>query len=123
MNEFNNHLKGESFKAEGYKIESAEWKKTAQGRFLMLKYKRNWNGETYRGYARKTIKNGYTILLDYKVFGRAIRPDFDFGVLRQLSFVNISFERDVTEKLWSEKEKLAYAATPLFLLRAEKPVD
>ena len=68
-----NHLNGESFKAEGYKIESAEWKKTAQGRFLMLKYKRSWNGETYRGYARKTIKNGYTILLDYKVFGRGLK--------------------------------------------------
>ena len=58
---------------------------------------------------------------NYKVFGKAIRPDFDYGVLKQLPFVNISFERDVTEKLWSEKEKLAYAATPLFMLRAEKP--
>ena len=58
---------------------------------------------------------------NYKVFGKATRPDFDYGVLKQLPFVNISFERDVTEKLWSEKEKLAYAATPLFLLRAEKP--
>ena len=58
---------------------------------------------------------------NYRVFGTATRPDFDYGVLRQLPFVNISFERDVTEKLWSEKEKLAYAATPLFMLRAEKP--
>ena len=59
---------------------------------------------------------------DFRVFGRAIRPDFDYGVLKQLPFVNISFDRDVTEKLWSEKEKLAYGATPLFMLRAEKPM-
>ena len=58
---------------------------------------------------------------NYKIFGMATRPDFDYGILKQLPFVNISFDRDVTEKLWSEKEKLAYAATPLFMLRAEKP--
>ncbi len=57
---------------------------------------------------------------NYAVFGNALRPDFDCGVLRQLPFVNVSFLRDVTEKLWSEKEKLMYAATPLFMLRAEK---
>ena len=86
--------------------------------------------ETLAKYGRGYTHDGSYEYIDsvlepdnYKVFGRAIRPDFDFGVLRQLPFVNISFERDVTEKLWSEKEKLAYAATPLFLLRAEKPVD
>ena len=57
---------------------------------------------------------------NYAVFGSAIRPDYDVGVLRQLPFANISFERDVTEKLWSEKEKLMYGATPLYMLRAEK---
>lgn len=57
---------------------------------------------------------------NYRVFGRAQRPDFDIGVLRQLPCRNISFERDVTEELWSEREKFFYAATPLFMLRAEK---
>lgn len=60
---------------------------------------------------------------NYKVFGKALRPDFDYGVLKQLPFTDISFERDVTEKLWSEKEKLAYGATPLFMLRAVKPAE
>ncbi len=58
---------------------------------------------------------------DFKVFGNAQRPDFDCGVLKQLPFINISFDRDVTDLLWSEKEKLAYGATPLYMLRAEKP--
>ena len=56
----------------------------------------------------------------YRVFGYAQRPDFDMGVLAQLPFKNVSFERNVTEELWSEKEKLAYSATPLFMIRAEK---
>lgn len=50
----------------------------------------------------------------HKPFEVNLNPDVAHAIL--------SFERDVTEKLWSEKEKLAYAATPLFLLRAEKPV-
>ena len=66
----NEHLKGSGFKALGYTYQSAEWKKTKQGRFLMLKYKRTVGGDTYRGYARRTIKMGYTITLDYQVFGR-----------------------------------------------------
>ena len=57
----------------------------------------------------------------FAVFGSAVRPDYDFGVLRQLPFTNLSFVRDVTEKLWSEKEKDMYGATPLYMLRAEKP--
>ncbi len=57
---------------------------------------------------------------NYRVFGQAQRPDFDTGVLRQLPCKNISFVRDVTEELWSEREKAFYAATPLFMLRAEK---
>ena len=64
------HLSGTSWINEGYKITSAEWKKTAQGRFLMIQYKRTVGDTTYRGYMRKTIKNGYTITLDYQVHGR-----------------------------------------------------
>ena len=57
---------------------------------------------------------------NYRVFGKAQRPDFDMGVLKQLPCTNVSFERDVTKELWSEREKLFYAATPLYMLRAEK---
>ena len=57
---------------------------------------------------------------NFKVFGKCIRPDFDVGVLTQLPCRDISFDRDVTEKLWSEKEKRLYGATPLYMLRAVK---
>jgi len=68
------HLKGEEFKAQGYTYQSAEWKKNSDyGRFLILKYKREIGGETMRGYARRTIRNGYTITLDYQVYGRGLK--------------------------------------------------
>ncbi|MBP5281448.1 MAG: methyltransferase domain-containing protein [Lachnospiraceae bacterium] len=57
---------------------------------------------------------------EFRVFGSAIRPDFDIGVLMQLPFEEISFERDITGELWSEKEKLMYGATPLYMLKAIK---
>ena len=57
---------------------------------------------------------------NYKVFGKSLRPDFDAGVLSQLPCTDISFERDVTEELWSEREKAFYGATPLYMLRAVK---
>lgn len=68
------HLKGKEYKAQGYTYQSAEWKKYSEiGRFLMLKYKRSIDGETIRGYARRTIRNGYTITLDYQVYGRNLK--------------------------------------------------
>ena len=57
---------------------------------------------------------------NYRIFGKAQRPDFDIGVLTQLPCKDISFERDITENLWSEREKFFYAATPLYMLRAVK---
>ena len=67
------HLSGQTYKQQGYTVDSAAWKKTGQGRFLMLKYKRKTADGLYRGFARKTIKNGYTITIDYKVYGRTLK--------------------------------------------------
>lgn len=70
------HLK--NTRGDGWTYQSAEWKKTEQyGRFLMLKYKRTLSGETIRGYARRTVRNGYTITLDYQVHGRSLKTADD----------------------------------------------
>ncbi|MBQ8200744.1 MAG: hypothetical protein IJZ74_03130 [Clostridia bacterium] len=62
------------YREQGYDYESAQWKNTSKtGRFLQLQYTRTVNGETYRGYARKTIRNGYTIHMDYQVHGRGLK--------------------------------------------------
>lgn len=67
------HTSGAYYGSE-YRYESAEWKKSTQyGRFLALKYTRTVDGDTVRGYQRRTVRNGYTITLDYQVFGRALK--------------------------------------------------
>ena len=66
------HLKGDAYKIAGYKFMTAAWKKTAAyGRVLIMKYSRH-EGSTplYNGYMRKTVKNGYTIIFDMKIYHR-----------------------------------------------------
>ena len=68
------HLKSAAYSNQGYSIKSAEWKKqTLGGRFLRLKYKRTVGGETYWGYAAKAVRNGWTLVLDYQVYGRGLK--------------------------------------------------
>ena len=68
------HLKGAAYSNLGYSIKSAEWKKqTHGGRFLRIKYKRTVDGETYWGYAAKCVRNGWTLVLDYQVYGRGLK--------------------------------------------------
>lgn len=57
---------------------------------------------------------------NYRALGDLHRPDFDVGILLGLGYQEVSFDRDVTGHLWSEKEKLMYHATPLFMVRAVK---
>lgn len=54
------------------------------------------------------------------LLGDTIRPDWDLGILKALGYTNLSYDRDITEKLWDEKEKTIYATTPMFMIRAEK---
>ncbi len=68
------HLKSAVWTNLGYSIKSAEWKKqTNGGRFLRLKYKRTVGGTTYWGYAAKTVRNGWSLVLDYQVYNRGLK--------------------------------------------------
>lgn len=65
------HTDGSYFGALGYKFTSATWKKTTRyGRFLQLRYSRDNAAGNVEGYMRRTIRNGYTITLDYQAVGR-----------------------------------------------------
>ena len=57
---------GGAFEAQGYRVDSAEWKNFKQvGRFLMLKYSYRQGGEViHRGFARRTVKNGLSIMVE-----------------------------------------------------------
>ena len=62
------------YRAQGYDYTSAQWKNMKNsGRFLQLEYTRTHGGVSYRGHARKTIRNGYTIQLEYQVYGRSAK--------------------------------------------------
>ncbi len=69
------YLKDGPFAALGYRVESAEWKNFKQvGRFLMIKYSFREGGELkYRGFARRTVKNGLSIMVDMQVYGRKLK--------------------------------------------------
>ena len=62
------------FAQEGFTILTPEWKKQKLGgNFLKFEYKRTVGDKTWRGLARKTVRNGYTVFLDYQVFDRLPR--------------------------------------------------
>lgn len=74
-NEYLNLHKGSGrFAEEGFTILKPEWKKQKYGgNFLKFEYKRTVGDKTWRGFARKTVRNGYTIMLDYQAFDRLPR--------------------------------------------------
>lgn len=53
----------------------------------------------------------------------ARRPDWDLPVLERAGFVDVTVDRDITGPLWDDKEKLLYGNTPLFQIRALKPLS
>lgn len=69
----NAHKGTNRFTALGYTFTGLEWKKQKLGgNFLKYEYKRVVDGHTSRGIARKTVRNGWTVLLDYQVYDGTI---------------------------------------------------
>ena len=68
----NNHANGAYFGDLGYKFTTAEWKNVASryGRMLQLRYTHTTAAGSTSGYMRRTIRNGYTVTLDYQAVGR-----------------------------------------------------
>ena len=67
------HYPDNLYADQGYEFSSADWKNTPNGRFLILRYIHRVNGEIdFRGFMRRTIRNGYEITFDMRVYGRAL---------------------------------------------------
>ena len=67
-----------AYKAAGYTLQSVAWKNHAKGgNFLVIKYKYDEAGVTHRGVMQKTVRNGYTLTLNYEVFNRTVREASD----------------------------------------------
>lgn len=67
------HYPNNDYADAGYDFSSSTWKKTDNGRFLILRYVFQENGQTaYRGLMRRTIRNGYEISFDMRVYNRSV---------------------------------------------------
>ncbi len=98
------------WRALGYDYTSAQWKNYKYGgRFLQLEYSRTWNGQSYRGYARKTIRNGWHIHVDYQVYDRGLKTS-DKNALEAImttwEFV------EVTARPVTSATKIIFTSTP-----------
>ena len=66
------HYPDNTLSENGYDYTASDWKNTGNGRFLVLRYTRRDSGEVlYRGFMRRTIRNGYEITLDMQIHGRS----------------------------------------------------
>ena len=51
------------------------------------------------------------------------RPTWDTKVLESLGVCSIQTDSEIWKRVWSEEERLNYASTPMFLVRAEKSAE
>ena len=51
------------------------------------------------------------------------RPAWDTKVLEFLGVCSIQTDSEIWKRVWSEEERLNYASTPMFLVRAEKSAE
>lgn len=51
------------------------------------------------------------------------RPTWDTKVLESLGVCSIQTDSEIWKRVWSEEERLNYASTPMFLVRAEKNAE
>ena len=49
-----------------------------------------------------------------------VRPAWDVQILKSAGFQNVRTDESVWQKVWSETEKINYASTPMFLIKAVK---
>lgn len=64
---------GYTVMSHGTVIKQMGWKKQKNGgNFIMFEYKRTGeeDGQPWRGLVRHTIRNGYTVVLDYRIYNR-----------------------------------------------------
>ena len=99
------------WREQGYDYKSdAEWQNYKDiGRFLKLEYTRSINGTSYRGYARKTIRNGWHIHIDYQVYGRGLKSS-DSSALEALMKTWEFLE--IIPRPATSATKLIFTATP-----------
>lgn len=51
---------------------------------------------------------------------KELRPDWDVQMLMNCGFREVDYQRDITELVWDDKERLLYGASPMFMISAVK---
>ena len=54
------------------------------------------------------------------ILSRCARPTEDLRMIRRAGFCEATADREVWKKVWDDVEKINFASTPLFMLRAVK---
>ena len=68
------HKNFASYAEEGYRFDEVDWKQYKNRNYaLVIKYKHTQDTNIYWGYMAKTVARGYTVTLDYQVYGRGLR--------------------------------------------------
>ena len=66
--------KNQVMQDEGYTFKNVDWVTAKNhGRFLKFNYKRVVDGKETNGYQYRTIRNGYTVVVDFSVSGRTVK--------------------------------------------------
>lgn len=104
------HMDGSLYGEQGYAYESGAWKTgKSHGKFLLLGYKLNSARETCQGYQYRTVRNGYSVTIDYKVYGREVKK----ADLKALDAVMDGFKfTQVLNKPASFISKMAFTDEP-----------
>lgn len=117
----------------------SEWVRVLKRGGLLLNFDANWYAYLYEEAARSAyiqdrIKSAEQGIRDQNIgenfdvmedIARHIplssirRPSWDVEVLRSIG-VKCSVNKKIWQRVWSEEEKLNFASTPLFMVRAEK---
>ena len=105
-----NHTGGVYYGDQGYTYTEAVWKTgKAYGRWLLLTYKYSSAESSHRGYQYRTIRNGYTITLDYQIYGR----DYTKADLKAIQAVMSTFKfTQVLSKPSNYVCKVAFTSEP-----------
>ncbi len=117
-----------------------EWKRVLRPGGVLLNFDANWyayltDGEKRRERLRDRENVRLRQMEDHESYGDSARmenisrslpmtgrsrPQWDLEVLSGLGFRSASADTEASKKLWSEEEKVNYASTPGFLIRAVK---
>lgn len=116
-----------------------EWRRVLKKGGLLLNFDANWYGYLFdeaaraayeedrrntaeQGMADGNVGPGFDVMEDIArrvPLSRLRRPEWDRRVLTALGF-RVDTDEEVWRRVWSEEEKVNYASTPLFLVRAAR---